>query len=238
MLRERWHLAYPQVFEYQGKMYMVPDTMGRLALYEAEDFPFKWRQISKLFTYRMVDATIFFYRGTWWMTGNYDNYGLFFLHVYYAESPLGPWKANPYNCFERIDGKRFKCADPKGSQPHKHGDVRTLTEIRNGGKSFTYKGSAYRVVQHTKHAYGDSMDVYNMTTLSKTDMLQEIRVDVFRKNLRSYGSVQEWNSFRYHHMDLHRTKGIDGSPMFVAVVDGDRVGHHVEEDVTVVKSDC
>ncbi len=44
VLEENFHLSYPYVYEENGEVYMMPETMeeGCIQIYKAEDFPKKW----------------------------------------------------------------------------------------------------------------------------------------------------------------------------------------------------
>lgn len=44
VIREKFHLSYPNVFEWDGQMYMVPESSRarKLLLYKAADFPTRW----------------------------------------------------------------------------------------------------------------------------------------------------------------------------------------------------
>ncbi len=44
VLRKPFHMSYPNVFEFCGTMYMIPETCAihQLQLYEATDFPYVW----------------------------------------------------------------------------------------------------------------------------------------------------------------------------------------------------
>lgn len=48
-----------------GFRYMIPDTMAKLSLYVAEEFPSKWRLEKHLLDHRLVDASIVFYKNVW-----------------------------------------------------------------------------------------------------------------------------------------------------------------------------
>ncbi len=56
VLKEKFHLSYPYVFEKDGKIYMMPETHEDkcIQLYEAVDFPKKWEK--KEILVRDVDA--------------------------------------------------------------------------------------------------------------------------------------------------------------------------------------
>ena len=48
VITEKYHMSYPCIMEYNGKFYMMPETSAgeELVLYEAEDFPKKWKKVS------------------------------------------------------------------------------------------------------------------------------------------------------------------------------------------------
>lgn len=61
VLEESFHLSYPYVFEEDGEIYMMPETMGDgcIQLYKAVDFPNKWQKHSVLADEKgMVDTVI------------------------------------------------------------------------------------------------------------------------------------------------------------------------------------
>ena len=50
VIREPYHLSYPNIFEYKDKVYIVPESNqgDNLCLYEAADFPDKWEKVRVL----------------------------------------------------------------------------------------------------------------------------------------------------------------------------------------------
>lgn len=59
-LKEDFHLSYPQVFERQGHIYMLPEAAasGKVLLYVAVEFPLKWKMISVVVEEPLVDPTL------------------------------------------------------------------------------------------------------------------------------------------------------------------------------------
>ena len=45
VLKENFHLSYPQIFEYKKNYYMIPESQGsnQVLLYKAKRFPFDWK---------------------------------------------------------------------------------------------------------------------------------------------------------------------------------------------------
>ena len=76
VLAEPFHLSYPQVFEWQGSIYMVPESHADLSvrLYEATDFPSRWALRAKLLSgFGVTDPTLFRHDGLWWMLATAGN---------------------------------------------------------------------------------------------------------------------------------------------------------------------
>ena len=98
------HLSYPFVFEWQGDYFMIPETGERdvVELYRASSFPFKWEPVKVLLEARSpVDATLAEVNGQWLMFVNIEEEGVAVnwdeLHLYFADSPLGPWTPHERN---------------------------------------------------------------------------------------------------------------------------------------------
>ena len=61
VLRTDSHLSYPDVFSYNGRIYMIPESLNSrtVDLYECTDFPGKWEKKSTLISGRaFVDTTV------------------------------------------------------------------------------------------------------------------------------------------------------------------------------------
>ena len=132
------HLSYPFVFEWQGDYYMIPETGERnvVELYRATSFPFKWEPVKVLLEARSpLDTTLIEMNGKWWMFVNIEEEGVTVnwdeLHLYYAESPLGPWK------------------------PHARNPVISAVQrARPAGRLFWSKGALFRPSQDSSRWYG------------------------------------------------------------------------------------
>jgi len=146
------HLSYPFVFEWQGDYYMIPETGERnvVELYRAHSFPFEWKPEKVLLEARSpLDATLTEAEGLWWMFVNIDEEGVAVnwdeLHLYYAESPLGPWTPHARN--------------PVVS------DVRSA---RPAGRLFWSNNVLYRPGQDSSQRYGYATTVSKVANLSTT----------------------------------------------------------------------
>ena len=104
-LKEDFHLSFPFVFEYQGHIYMCPETsaLGEIRLYECTDFPTKWKFAHTLIpNLSAADSMIFEYDDQWWLFTNVDSTNIgdhsSELHIFYADTPLSKdWTSHPAN---------------------------------------------------------------------------------------------------------------------------------------------
>jgi hypothetical protein len=137
VLERPYHLSYPFVFAWNREIWMLPETSenGTVELYRCEAFPDRWTLDRVLLDgIRGADATLHQQDGRWWMflsvavagARTFDD-----LHVYHAETPLGPWQplaANPVL-------SDVRCARP-------------------AGRLFPWEGGWIRPVQDGSGAYG------------------------------------------------------------------------------------
>jgi len=97
-IQETTHMSYPQVFKYNDSMFMIPETKegGRVSLYEAVDFPMKWKRRRDLLSYGLLDTTILFHEDKTYLfgvTGQYElrcYYTNDILNEEFKEHPLSP----------------------------------------------------------------------------------------------------------------------------------------------------
>jgi hypothetical protein len=150
------HLSYPFVFEWQGAVYMIPETGERnvVELYRAVSFPFEWKPEKILLEARSpLDTTLIEAEGMWWMFVNIQEEGVAVnwdeVHLYYAESPLGPWKPHARN--------------PVVSDVH---------SARPAGRLFWSKDALYRPSQDSSLRYGYATTISKVTSLTPSTYIE------------------------------------------------------------------
>ena len=100
-LTEPWHLSYPFVFEAEGEIWMLPESVraGRLRLYRSIGFPARWEVAGFVeIDGNPVDATPFHHDGLWWLLYSGDDPGApsgRALCLAYAERLTGRWWRHP-----------------------------------------------------------------------------------------------------------------------------------------------
>jgi hypothetical protein len=226
VLAEGFHLSYPFVFEYEGTIYMSPQGKS-FSLYKCVSFPTKWEHFQVMHPRRNLnDNSLVHYDNRWWLFALHEQEAVFktlWLHILYADSPLGPWHDHPQNCwYETIAGNEtIRCAGKDVTTPLKKGSLRRHSGIRNGGRPIVHDGNLYRMVQNSLKAYGDHMDMYRIANLTIDGPFVEHVVPEFNAYLRLPQHVETWNRYRYHHVDIHEIVEKDGTSSWVALTDGD-----------------
>ncbi len=157
VLEREYHLSYPFIFEWQGNHYMIPETGAKktIELYRCHSFPTKWELEKVLMeNVRAVDTTLAEMDGLWWMfvniaadevSYNYDE-----LHLFYAASPMGPWK------------------------PHKRNPVVSdVRHARPAGRLFRWNNELYRPAQDCSKHYGYAISINKITHHSLDEYQEE-----------------------------------------------------------------
>jgi hypothetical protein len=170
-LERPYHLSYPFLLEWEGSLYMLPETAenGTVEIYRCEAFPARWQRHRVLLNdLSAYDATLWRGDDRWWMFVNVAEPGADScdeLHLYWSPTPLGPWTAHRGNPVL----SDARCARP-------------------AGPLFARDGKLYRPSQDCSPAYGHSVlinrvdalreDAYRETTVHR--ILPGWRKDVLR----------------------------------------------------------
>ena len=154
------HVSYPFLVEDDGAIYMLPETgqAGRLVLYEAVDFPYRWRPARTLLDdVPAADASVVKYDGRWWMFATRTDRGANQnLYIWHAPHLMGPWSAHAANPVKT--------------------DARSA---RSGGTPFVADGRLYRPAQDNSGIYGGRLVVNRVDTLTPTGFAER-RVKVLQ----------------------------------------------------------
>ena len=154
VLSEPWHLSYPQVFEENGRVYMIPESCdakrghkeGHVALYEAVDFPLKWRKAATLIKEPLADSTLYRKDG-WYYLSCFRVSPKAGAELWRAQSLTGPWTQHP-----------------QGGNTNQSRRLR-----RNGGSFQQFGGTLYRIAQDCNGDYGKRLFKVPVKTLSPTE---------------------------------------------------------------------
>jgi hypothetical protein len=177
VLRNKFHLSYPQVFKWNNEYYMIENHgSGTIVLYKANDFPYGWKVLKTILTGRLLhEPTIFYHNNTWWLfsqTRNFDE-----LSLYYSETPLGPWTEHSKN-------------------PVFNGDSNIS---RPGGSVAVFDNRIIRYTQDCEPDYGNQVWAVEITELT-TDNYEEHLIG----NEPILNGYDNWNSRGMHHISPSR----------------------------------
>jgi hypothetical protein len=151
VLERDYHLSYPCLFEWQGETYLLPETGANrtVELYRSVEFPRRWERERVLMeNIEVRDATLAHHGGRFWLFALVPVEATLFdeLHLFSADSPLGPWHPHPKN--------------PVVS------DVR---RARPAGRLFRVNGQLFRPGQDCSIRYGHAIVIHRIEVLSEED---------------------------------------------------------------------
>jgi len=149
VLERDHHLAYPFVFEWEGELFMIPETRAKrtVELHRCRGFPAIWTLEKVLLRdLNASDATLHEIEGRWWMFVNVASEGARNtwdeLHLYHADSPLGPWS------------------------PHRRNPVKSdVRSARPAGRLFREPDGLYRPAQDCSRRYGHSIVLHKVSRI-------------------------------------------------------------------------
>jgi hypothetical protein len=179
VLNEPFHLSYPQVFNWDGVYYMIPEShqANAIRLYRADPFPTGWTHIADLIAGDYQDPTIVRHEGRWWLfasTGQNEN-----MNLFYADELTGPWHAHAQNPVIRNDRTRARC----------------------GGRIREINGRLIRFAQDCLDRYGHQLIGFEVTSLTPNAYDET----PLAENPLLVPDGSGWNAYRMHQLDLHQT---------------------------------
>ncbi len=158
VLETPYHLSYPHVFEHEGTIWMIPESLQSrtVDLYRATSFPGGWvHEATLLQDIEASDATICRHGGLWWMFAatrswlgsNWDT-----LSVFWASELTGPWQPHAGNPI-LVD---HRCARP-------------------AGEFFRRDGALWRPVQDCSDGYGSGLAFCRIDALDLQSVRQSVQ---------------------------------------------------------------
>jgi hypothetical protein len=148
------HLSYPYSFEWNGDIYCLPERsqVGAPWLYRLVEFPLGWEPVGEILDgVKLVDPSVFFSRGYWWLAGtdaSIDPQGR--LLLYYSSNPIGGWRPHLLNPV---------AIDPRCS--------------RGAGHLFIWRGELFRPAQDCAQSYGRRIIFNRIVRLTPCEFVEE-----------------------------------------------------------------
>lgn len=180
VLQEPFHLSFPNVFQYRGEWYMIPEAgnSNALHIYRAVDFPMQWEEASVAFEgNRMIDNLVYCEGDTLFLMGLSGALRLWYTTDLCANS----WIEHPMSPIER------------GAK-----------EFRPGGQICKVDDTLYCFAQSSAEGYGtgviafriDSMTTtyYHETRLENNPILWKHGETVAEKGMHTLNFIQTGDS--------------------------------------------
>ena len=155
-----YHLSYPFPLEYQGQLWLLPESCahGTVDLYECEQFPQRWRLARSLLQgVDACDGTLLHLDGIWWLFVSVRpaGQGQRHLEIHFSENLLqGVWQPHP------IDAQRL------------YAGLRNQTG-RPGGAFFRHGQDWIRPAQYSPDYYGQGLGYRRLVKLSTSEFEEE-----------------------------------------------------------------
>jgi len=202
-LQESFHLSFPYPFEFDGGLFMVPESReaGQIRIYECVKFPLVWR-LKRVVMRNVVaaDTMIFPKSGLWWMLTNISQTEPHDcsseLYLFSATTPLtDEWKPHPRN--------------PVVDDP---------LSARNGGLLVDER-EVVRVAQSPRiGSYGAAARLFRISRLTPEEYVEELVSNITpdfasgihgSHHFHSNGHYSVWDSKRWEricHADLSKPR--------------------------------
>lgn len=192
VLEEDFHLSYPYVFEYNGKIYMMPETgqSNYIKIYEAENFPYGLKCIKNIIEGEFLDSSLFSYDDKLWILTNKLSENKRSLSLFYSHNLMDGWIEHPQS-------------------PLIENDQRSM---RPAGRVVVDDNKIIRYSQDGIDYYGKLIRAYEITKLTTTEY-EEKELGIIGENSNIEDS---WNKDGMHTIDMHKLKDKE----WIAVVDG------------------
>lgn len=178
-IQEAFHLSYPFVFHWNGEVVLMPESAqsGSQRFYRAVDFPLRWEALPNSIPGEFADASLIEFEGKWWTFAATREGKRWVLSLYFADSPLGPWKPHPRNPIRR--------SPPRTCRP--------------AGRPMLVDGSLIILTQDCRRRYGHQVWAHRITKITEQEY-EECRLA--RPVLTASGTGA--NAHGMHHLDAVR----------------------------------
>jgi len=172
-----WHLSYPNIFVYQNKLYMCPESYqeNEVAIYQLVDFPDHWKKVKTLLqNVKCVDSTFFCYEGT------------VFFFTYEQQRP-------------GVEGDLILYRIEFGELVDRQVISSDISRARPGGNILCLGDRRIRVSQDSSKGYGSSLVFSEIISLYPKYEEQEIKhvspEDIKKNGKEKYLGVHTYNCY-------------------------------------------
>ena len=185
IIKEPFHMSYPNVFKYGENYYMIPETSGsgQVRLYVATEFPYHWEFCKVLLengnaytdnTIEFIGDNVFFY-------AFYESKGERFVELYQLD----------FDNYELIRKESEK----------------TIINDRPAGNIICINGKKYRPLQDCDLYYGKAIKIYSHNQDQDEKLIEYINEDCYDLNIKRITGTHTINrSKHFEVVDLKYTR--------------------------------
>ena len=178
ILVKKYHLSYPNIFEHNHNIYLIPETyqFNKLSIYKFIDFPHKLRLVKTFLKNEIVaDPTFFNYKGSVWFFINKTNKNLLNLN-----KDLFLYKIN--KDFTKIT-------------PHKQNPIKSnMYGGRSAGSVIKYKTRYIRPAQiNKKGIYGFGLVFFEIKKLDLNLYIEKKITAILPKHFKNCKGVHHFS---------------------------------------------
>ena len=177
VLKENFHLSFPNVFKINNQIYMMPETWQNesIRLYKPNEDLTEWTFYKKILIDKSyVDSSIIQFNEKLYLFTTVNAYDTNLLKLYISDSIDSEWKEHP-----------------------KSPITDNINNARCGGAVFSYNGTFYRPSQQYNINYGDGLDINVIEHLSPTEYKEKKMTSIMPNSEKFY-------SLGGHHISVCR----------------------------------
>lgn len=178
VIKEKFHLSYPQVFQYKNEFYMLPESQQshQVLLYKALKFPYQWAICDTLIKNIQLKDPSIYLSDTLNILVASDKKQT--MHLYQADSLFADWKLH--------------------TQPN----VLFGSESRPGGRITVHNNRLILPVQNCSNSYGFGLSLYEMAFKKGHYTIKRIKPFFLKKQ----DDIPEFNA-GMHQFDIQKIDG-------------------------------
>ncbi len=160
VLSEPFHLSYPNIFEHEHEVYMIPESHedNSVRLYKCSKFPFQWELDKILFSgNKFVDINFIEFESVfYWFVYDID---IKKTRLFYSDSIFSEWQEHQKGPFE---------------------------SNRNAGDFIKCQNQIFRPVQLSEKAYGEGFKLMKINVLNTEEYIEEEFMNPFLEKSKGF----------------------------------------------------
>ena len=179
------HLSYPFPVLLNGHSFILPEMAehGPQQIFRLSDDDklVDGQKLLGLENYRLIDPTLIYHLGTWWLFAGIVGSEEDTLHLWFSQQPTGPYSAHKMNPI-----------------------VRDPSRARGAGSFFTLNGKIYRPGQNNCFGYGNGITISEVLKLDHDNYIEQSVSTLSINGLKGPHTYSTSNDFAY--VDFYQDK--------------------------------